>query len=100
MNKITMDIWAVPDSEEEDGFRLTLMPPEKAWYMGEQDVNLGSAEAHFEPPENMTREQMAMKAVETLQARQKKIEADAVKKVNELQVRINQLRLLTHEAAA
>lgn len=94
---VKMDIWAVADADADDGFRLILVPPEKKWWMNDDDVKIGTETVTYHPPENMSREEMARKAVETLRDRQKQIQAEAQRKVMKLQERINNLLQLTHQ---
>ena len=77
MPKETLDIWAVPDCDAPEGFNLRLNPTDRRYYMGEDAVRLGSTEVFFDTPADMTREQMALKAVETLQERQEQVMAEA-----------------------
>ena len=91
-----MKEWATPDNEQERGFSLLLMPPEKSWYMGNDDVDLGEVEVLFSPPEEMTEQQMRLKAIKTLEAKQKRLIAEAQNEVTKLQSRIDGMKLLTH----
>ena len=91
-----MLIYAVSNADAKEGFDLMLIPPEKKWYMNDGDVCIGATVVSFMPPENMSREDMAIKAVETLRDRQKQTMAEAQRKYDQLQVKINQLLMITH----
>lgn len=91
-----MCIYAVPNADAKDGFEMILVPPDRRWWMNEQDVMIGMTTVSFDPPENMSREDMAIKAVETLKDKQKQIMAESQMRINKLQERINQLLLITH----
>ena len=58
---------------------------------------LGTTSVSFSSPENMSREEMAIKAIETLREKQKGIEADAHRRVMKLEERIRSLLMLTHQ---
>lgn len=94
---VKLDIWAIPDVEAEDGFVLNLIAQRHKYYMSEDCVMLGTTSVSFAPPENMSREDMALKAVETLREKQKGIEADAHRRVMKLEQRIRSLLMLTHQ---
>jgi hypothetical protein len=94
---IKMDIWAVPDPDNPEGFGLTLIPPDRGFWMGNNDVKLGTTSVTFYPPENMSREEMVLKAIETLRDKQKEILARAQRDITKLDARINQLLMLTHQ---
>ena len=93
-----LDIWAVSDPDEKEGFKLMLMPPEKKWYMNESDVRIDTVVVQYAPPEGMDREQMAMKAVETLRDKQKQIQAEAQKRITKLESKINDLLMISHQS--
>lgn len=96
MRYTKMDIWAIPDADEREGFRLELMPTSRSWCMSESDVRLGTASVPFQVPDDMSHEEMVRKAVETLRDRQKQILAEARRRVTALDARINELLMLTH----
>lgn len=93
-----MCIYAVPDADEDEGFRFALIPENRRWWMDEQDVCVGVTVVSFDPPDNMSREQMALKAVETLRDKIKQTQADAQMKINKLQTKIDGLLLLTYQS--
>lgn len=91
-----LDIWAIADAAEKDGFRLRLLPPEYSWYMDTTDVKVGTTSIQFITPDNMSREEMAIKAIATLKEKQTEIRARAEMEINKLEARIQELLLLTY----
>ena len=94
---VKMDVWAIPDHNAEEGYVLDLVPGRHRYYMSEDCVMLGTTSVSFSSPENMSREEMAIKAIETLREKQKGIEADAHRRVMKLEERIRSLLMLTHQ---
>ena len=93
----TMCIYAVPDDNEEIGFKFRLIPKRRKWWMNDNDICVGETEVSYSPPSNMTKEQLVMKAIETLKDKQKETMANAQLKYNSLQAKINKFQLLTHQ---
>lgn len=99
MIKESMCIYAVPDPKQKEGFKLELVAPHRKWWMNDSDVMVGVTTVSYEPPEDMSREDLAIKAVETLRDRQKQAMAEAQMKYDKLQVRINELLMITHQSS-
>ena len=93
--KINMSIWAVSDSESEKGFRLELIPARFEFFMSDSEVKISEGEAFFDSPPDMTEQDMALKAISTMEEKQKRIIADAQMKAIKLQEKINNLKRLT-----
>lgn len=91
-----LDIWAIADADEKEGFKLRLVPPEYSWYMGSTDVKVGTTSVQYMPPDNMSREEMCIKAVATLKEKQVQVRARAELEINKLEARIQELLLLTY----
>ena len=96
MLKETMSIYAVPDSQESIGFKFKLIPQEKKWWMHDEDICVGEVEVEYDPPSDMTKDQLVLKAIETLKDKQTQAMASAQVKYNELQEKINKLTLISH----
>jgi len=92
-----MLIYAVPSDSSPEGFELILMPPEKKWYMNDSDVCVGSTIVSFLPPDNMSRDELAAKAIETLRDKQKQAMAEAQRRCDKLQAQINQLLMISYK---
>ena len=71
MLKEQMCVYAVPDENESIGFRFQLVPKNKKWWMDDVDVCVGETEVEYSPPSDLTKEQLVLKAIETLKDKQK-----------------------------
>lgn len=99
METVKMDIWAIPSDDSDQGFDLMLMPPKKSWTMGSAEVKIGTTVVQFEPPEEMSREEMTRKAIETLRDKQKQIRAESHREIQKLEEQITNLLMLPHMKA-
>lgn len=95
----TMAIMLRPDKDEPDGMGFYLWPVNRLYYCDDDDVKIAEIDVPFEVPGDMTHEDIAKKAVETLEEKQKNEWARAQRRVDMLQIRINKLRMLTHQPA-
>ena len=89
--------YARPDESAEFGFNLLLVEPVMKYWMSDTDICIDTVPVEYLPPNNMSREQLILKAIETMRDKQKQILARAEREVQHLEERINQLQLLTYQ---
>lgn len=91
-----LNIYMVPDSDAPDGYRIQLVEDAHKWYTHADSINLGKTTVclDLDIPSD---DQLAVKAIETLKAKQDQIMADAFDRKVELQSKINKLTLITHQ---
>lgn len=99
METVKMDIWAIPNADSDQGFDLMLVPPSKSWWMSGADVKIGTTVVQFDPPEEMSREEMTRKAIETLRDKQQQIRATSHREIQKLEEKIKDLLMLPHMKA-
>lgn len=92
-----MAIYAVANRHAEMRFDFTLVPAKKTWWMHDDDIKLEEIEITYDPPQGVTKEQLMLKAIDTLKGKQQHAMAQAQLKVNELQAKIDELMMLTHQ---
>jgi hypothetical protein len=91
-----LNIVMCPKADEENGYEIRLVEEFLNWYIGADSIVLGSVvvSAEVEIPGILDLTKLAVK---TLKQRQSDIQAEAQKKIVELQGKINKLTTLTHE---
>lgn len=92
-----MSLFASPNKYAENGFTLQIIPKNRHYWMHDTDVNLGDIKVSFKLPGNMTREELALKAVQTLRDKKDAERANSQKRITELEKKINELLLITHD---
>ena len=91
----TFKIVAVPDKDDERGYYIELAEEKHLWARHDVHIIIGEHRVVYDPPEMEERE-LALKAIETMEARQQKILADAHIQHEKLQKKIESLKYLTH----
>ena len=92
-------IFVESDNDAKDGMRFSLIPDRFRYYMGDEAVNLQEICITYDLPGDLSTETIRKKAIETLMAKQDRVVAEAQQTKTELQTKINDLLLLTHQAA-
>lgn len=89
--------YARPNADEETGFKLLLVEKDLKWWMNDEDICIATVPVEYFPPDDMSEEELIMKAIESLRDKQKQILADAQYQVHKLDEKINKMLLLTHQ---
>jgi hypothetical protein len=92
-----MICFARPDEQEPNGFKLILVDKDMRYWMNDEDINIATVPVEYFPPENMNKEELVLKAIESLRDKQKQILANAQRHVDQLNEKINQLQMLTYQ---
>lgn len=92
--KYPLNLWVIADPTEEEGFRYMLT--DKSHYMYSDEIFIDEVIVDFNPPENLSEDDLRKKAIQTLKDQQQKILADAQMRSNKLQEKIDKMLLLTH----
>lgn len=92
-----MCLYARPNDDSESGFDWLLIEERHRWFMNDHDVMMDTVVVEFFPPEDMSTDEITMKAIETMREKQKQIRADANMRVNKLEAKINNLLRITHQ---
>jgi hypothetical protein len=93
--ELTSFIYMEPDSFEDDGYTIRVLPEEFKYHSGLDAIELGKSTytIDYTIPD---RNELAQLAIKTLQEKQNRARADAERACNELQVKINALLQLEH----
>ena len=95
-----MFLYARPDADEDNGFKLILVPEIFKYYTDASDVMIDVVSVEYMPPGNLSYQEMVIKAVETLRDKQKQILASAHRSIAQLDDKINTMLLLTHQSTS
>ena len=95
--RVKMFLYAESSKEEESGIELSLIPKRFKYYMGDEAVELEEVTVRYNRPSKLDEDILRKKAIETLQSKQKAVIAEAYRREQELQGKIDKLLLLTHD---
>ena len=92
-------VYAVPNVESEKGYVMEIIP-ERFWYcMDDDSIALGEHEVSV-MVDIPNEQELILKAIDTLQEKQKRIKAQAERDCQRLQAKINDLKRLEYKPYA
>ena len=94
----TMHIVMTPDSDSEQGFTISLVTDCYRYYINSDQIIIGTHDI-LSTLDMPTNEELVLKAIETLRTKQGEINARAYQETQELEAKINEYLLLTHEVS-
>lgn len=98
MPKQKLFLVASNDSDSPSGFRIEGVAHRHQWYLSDEDIKLGEVEVEVPHPSNLSVADLRLKAIATLQEKQRNARVEAQKIVNSLQEKIQALQQLTYVA--
>jgi len=96
--KDTQYLFAESDIKSPTGMSFFLVPQRYEYYPGDECIKLGEVEVTYLYPMKLSEEELRKKAIETLKDKQQRVMAEAFKRTQALEIKINQLLLLTDKS--
>lgn len=93
---LTLHIYMVPDSTEEQGFRIRLIQSDMAYWADDDHIKIGEHELDLDLTIPSQQELQVM-AIDSLKDKQEAIMKQAVERKQELQVKIDNLLMLEYQ---
>jgi hypothetical protein len=93
----TVKLYIRPNQEIKRGFAYYIDDSEFSnHYARSTDIHIADVEVMFQVPPELNADELRQRAIKTLRDQQSRIRAEAHKRVEELELKINELLLLTH----
>lgn len=92
-----MHLFVESDTEALNGMKFFLVPKRYRWATNDEQVKIEDVVVTYGLPNDLTQDQIRLKAVETLREKQERVIAEAQKQKVFLQEKIDNLLLLTHQ---
>lgn len=96
MPKQKLILVASNDKDSPTGFTIVGIAERHQWYISDEDIKLGEVDVEVPHPNNLSVADLRLKAIMTLQEKQRNVYAEAQRAVNRLQERIQSLQQLTY----
>ncbi len=92
-------IYVEADKERKSGMRFFLVPERCFWVPNDDQVKIEARDVEFFVSDNLMEDNIRRKAIEALKEKQQRALTDAQNRATELQGKIDNLMLLTHNKA-
>lgn len=85
-----------PDNTQDSGMNFFLVPQRWKYFPNDNCINVAEIDVNYTIPADLTEEVLRGMAIATLEAKQKRVIAEAIKRKAELQQRIDQMKRLPY----
>lgn len=93
-------IYARSDPDSETGMRFILLPSGYTFLSNDEDIEVGAVDLEYQVPSHLNADELRKLAIQTLEKKQREVMAEAERRRNELQGKINDLLRLEHQQDA